>query len=477
MEVIELSSNLLTGTIPKQTSQFLRLASLRISQNYLEGGLPEVLGTYPELKLIDLSLNRLSGPLLPCLFNSTKLTELNLSRNNFSGLLPIQESSSSSSLNLSLSSLDLSDNCLSGSLPLGLRRFQGLQYLNLSKNSFDGSIPDDFPSGLKEFNVSLNNLSGVVPENLRKFPDSAFHPGNSLLSIPTSPLSPKEDPNLRLKDRGSRRRTATKISLIAGLIGGFIVLALLCFIVYYSKHRKIKTGYLKGNVAKKGFPPNENLSSAGALAPNKIVELPNQSPPAQPVPTPSVTKSPGDFGPRRRDEVLCSPISLPSSSLPSKGQHFSETPTPLRVCSPDKLDGDLHLFDVSPPFTAGELSRAPAEVIGRSCHGALYRARLDSGQLLAVKWLREGIAKGRKDFAREVRKLCSIKHPNLVSLQGYYWGPQEHEKLIISKYISGASLDLYLHGKHLPSLQFGFSIMCQISIFCKLKLCLKIFVN
>lgn len=459
VEVIELSSNSLTGTFPMQTSQFLRLTSLKISRNYLEGVLPEILGTYPELKLVDLSLNGLSGTLLPSLFNSTKLTELNLSGNNFSGPLPIQENPGSSQ-NLSLSSLDLSNNSLSGSLPREIGRFRDLQYLDLSKNSFGGSIPDDFPDGLKGFNVSLNNLSGIVPENLRRFPDSAFHPGNSLLSLPTSPSSPKEGPNLRLRDRGSRVKTAIKIGLTAGLIGGFSVIALLCFIVYYSKHRKeTKTDNLKGNAAKTDYPLNEDLSTASALAPNKILELPDQSPSAQALPTSSVVKSPDDFGPGRREELLSSPI---SSSSPSKGQLFSETATPLRVCSPDKLDGDLHLFDVSPPFTAGELSRAPAEVIGRSCHGTLYKARLDSDRFLAVKWLREGIAKGRKDFAREVRKLGSIKHPNLVSLLGYYWGPREHEKLIISSYVNGASLDLHLHGKVPSSLCFSLTIMCQV---------------
>ncbi|KAK4768601.1 hypothetical protein SAY87_003742 [Trapa incisa] len=143
--------NSLAGAFLKQTSQFLRLASLRISQNLVEGELPDVLGTYPELKHIDLNHNRFSGPPLPILFNSTKLTELSLSHNNFSGPLPIDE------------------NCTSS----------------------------------MNFSLPLLDLSGVVPKNLRRFPDSTFHPGNALLSFPTSPSSPKERPNLRFKDHGS----------------------------------------------------------------------------------------------------------------------------------------------------------------------------------------------------------------------------------------------------------------------------------
>ncbi|PQP92680.1 putative inactive receptor kinase [Prunus yedoensis var. nudiflora] len=38
----------------------------------------------------------------------------------------------------------------------------------------------------------------------------------------------------------------------------------------------------------------------------------------------------------------------------------------------------------------------------------MEQSMLDSGHVSAVKWLREGIAKGRKEFAREVKKLGNI---------------------------------------------------------------------
>ncbi|KAJ6403174.1 hypothetical protein OIU84_015152 [Salix udensis] len=72
---------------------------------------------------------------------------------------------------------------------------------------------------------------------------------------------------------------------------------------------------------------------------------------------------------------------------------------------------------------------------------------------MAIKWLKEGIAKGKKDFAREVKKLGSIRHPNLVSLQGYYWGPRDHEKMIISKYVDAPCLAFYLQESEPRKLQ------------------------
>jgi hypothetical protein len=143
-----------------------------------------------------------------------------------------------------------------------------------------------------------------------------------------------------------------------------------------------------------------------------------------------------------KDSAQSSMPSLISSSPDARAHHQSI----LRVHSPDKLVGDLHLFDNSVSFTAEELSRAPAEIIGRSCHGTSYKATLDNEYVLTVKWLKEGFAKSKKEFSREIKKLGSVKHPSLVSLRGYYWGPKEHERTIISDYVDATSLSTYLSG-------------------------------
>ena len=151
--------------------------------------------------------------------------------------------------------------------------------------------------------------------------------------------------------------------------------------------------------------------------------------------------------------MTASPLSISSSAntSPSNLQQLSDYPSPLKVCSPDKLAGNLQLFDSSVRFNSEELSCAPAEVVGMSCHGKLYKAVLRSGHILAWKWLKEGIANGSKEFSREARKLGNIRHPSLVSLQGYYWGPKDHEKLLISNYVDAPCLALCLHGILLSS--------------------------
>ncbi|KAL7152025.1 hypothetical protein ABFS83_04G070000 [Erythranthe nasuta] len=409
IEIIDLSSNELTGSLPNQTSQFLRLTSLRISNNSLEGILTPVLGTYPELENVDFSLNKLTGSLPPTLFTSTKLTDVNLSSNNFSGTIPISDAAGPPQ-NYSLASLDLSNNELTGILPNELGRFRSIVFLDLSKNLLEGGIPDDLSETMKGFNVSYNNLSGVVPQSLQRFTSSSFRPGNYYLTLPNEASSTKGGNNISLKGHNSRLKSAIRAALIAGLVGGVSVIVILTLMIYCRVNREGNKSTPRETGGKKV------LSSAGVESAAQSGDV-----------LPAVT-SPKDTESRMKTEILTSENN-----------------------APEKLAGDLNIFDSSLKLTPEELSSAPAEAIGMSCHGTLYKAVLPSGQVLAVKLLKEGIAKGRKEFAREAKKLGNIRHPNLVSLQGFYWGPREHEKLIISKYVDAPCLALYLHDSAGPT--------------------------
>ncbi|XP_048326707.2 receptor-like protein EIX1 [Ziziphus jujuba] len=86
---LDLSSNKLTGEIPRQLTTLQGLISLNLSGNFLKGRIPDCIGNMVWLESLDLSRNRLSGNIAPSISSLTYLSYLNLSYNNLSGKIPL----------------------------------------------------------------------------------------------------------------------------------------------------------------------------------------------------------------------------------------------------------------------------------------------------------------------------------------------------------------------------------------------------
>lgn len=500
LEVLDLSSNNLTGSISNWTL-FQRLTLLNFRNNSLVGSMPIELGTSPRLATLDLSSNKLDGRLPASLFKSQTLTNLNMSGNHLNGRIPIGASGTGELLalpsSLPIEVLDLSDNSLTGNLPsdvgnLGrlrllnlarnqmsgdlpseLNKIDGLEYLDLSNNNFNGKIPDKLSSRLEVFNVSYNDLEGTVPENLRHFPDSSFHPGNNLLILPGGSSADHKLPDEidgRAKHHSSK--SSIRIAIIVASVGAAVMIAFVLLAYYRAQHHDFRRqsgfdGQTAGRDARLGrftrpslfkfhteeLPPTSLSFSNDHLLPSNSRSLsgPLESSTEtveRVLPEGSATGS-TYVNPNVQDNrpATSGRKSSPGSPIASSPRFVDtfEQPVILDVYSPDRLAGELFFLDASLTFTAEELSRAPAEVLGRSSHGTLYKATLDNGHMLTVKWLRVGLVKNKKEFAKEVRKIGSIRHPNVVSLRAYYWGPREQERLVLADYIQGDSLALHLY--------------------------------
>ncbi|RAL49809.1 hypothetical protein DM860_002100 [Cuscuta australis] len=458
VEYLDLSQNRLYGAIPEDTAQFIRLHHLNLSRNALNSSLPNVITQFPKLTQLDLSFNQLTGPLLTALLILPNLEELHLQHNSFSGAIGFSPPPSGGSnlhvLDLShnrfsglfpvglgsfltrLQVVDVSENDLSGSLPSSIGDIVGLSSLDVSHNRFTGPLPTNLPTDtLQRFNASFNGFSGTVPENLRKFPLSSFYPGNSDLDFPNGRPGSAQSPYGSHKKKPIK--TLIKVVIIVACVVTLLVSVSICFLLcYIHKTRRNKDVHLQA------IPNPSDFSRREGAAGNVVVSA---------------------------DDIVTSRKGMPSHIIspdekmmglsPSKTSHFSWSPDSrdsyaaenfarLDVSSPDRLAGELYFLDDVITFTPEELSRAPAEVLGRSSHGTSYKATLDNGLLLTVKWLREGVAKQRKEFAKEAKKFANIRHPNVVGLRGYYWGPTQHEKLILSDYISPGSLASFLRDRH-----------------------------
>ncbi|WOK98944.1 receptor-like protein 12 [Canna indica] len=88
MTTIDLSNNRLSGPIPEELGNLHELQSLNLSRNYLTGKIPEQIGKIRQLETLDLSRNHLSGAIPSSLATLNFLSVLNLSYNNISGRIP-----------------------------------------------------------------------------------------------------------------------------------------------------------------------------------------------------------------------------------------------------------------------------------------------------------------------------------------------------------------------------------------------------
>ncbi|XP_019199096.1 PREDICTED: receptor-like protein 12 [Ipomoea nil] len=88
LKLIDLSSNLLVGDIPKEFSNLHGLISLNLSRNQLTGKINREIGQMEMLESLDLSHNQLSGEIPVSLGGLSFLQILDLSNNNLSGKIP-----------------------------------------------------------------------------------------------------------------------------------------------------------------------------------------------------------------------------------------------------------------------------------------------------------------------------------------------------------------------------------------------------
>ncbi|XP_030928017.1 receptor-like protein 7 [Quercus lobata] len=185
LTILDLSINQITGEIPSWIWKLNNLLNLNLSDNLLRGPLHNLPSTL-SLSILDLSSNKLQGQ-LPTLPPSA--IYLDLSRNNFTSFIPAGILSSLSVASL----LYLSNNHLSGSIPVSICNAPYLQVLDLHNNFLNGTIPqcfygmtetlgvldlrrnklggnlsDSFPvnCGLLTLNLNGNLLEGVVPKSL-----------------------------------------------------------------------------------------------------------------------------------------------------------------------------------------------------------------------------------------------------------------------------------------------------------------------
>jgi Leucine-rich repeat (LRR) protein len=162
LRVLHLGANRLTGTIPDSMAQLAMLEIIDMQNNHCTGAIPPSLGQLTQLRVLVLGSNQLQGA-IPQNWTAAAHTVrvLHLHENSLSG--PIPEALGFMPL---LLSLNLSSNGLTGAVPASFQQLGSLQVLMLHKNQLRGTITELFsPSqaNLSTVQLSGNQLTSTLP--------------------------------------------------------------------------------------------------------------------------------------------------------------------------------------------------------------------------------------------------------------------------------------------------------------------------
>ncbi|XP_024992324.1 probably inactive leucine-rich repeat receptor-like protein kinase At3g28040 [Cynara cardunculus var. scolymus] len=401
LQSLDLSANRLTGDIPAEIGLNSRLRYLNLSWNNFETKMPPELGYFQNLTVLDLRNGAFHGFIPADLCDSGSLGILQLDGNSFTGSIP-DDIGNCSSLYL----LSVSHNSLSGSIPRSMSLLKKLKILKLEYNQLSGEIPPELGGleNLLSVNISYNRLQGRLPTGgiFQSLQQSSLE-GNlgicsPLLKGPCKMNVPKPlvlDPfaygNENGRHQGGRGGEGADQSSRS-----------------LRHHRFLSVSAIIAILA-------AIMISIGVL----VISLLNISA-------------------RRRLAFVDNAIESCSSSSRS---------------GPSLSMGRLVWFDskTDPNWVVSpESFLKKAAEIGEGVFGSVYKASLGeengSDNILAIKNLVvSNMIQYPEDFDREVRVLGRVRHPNLVSLKGYYWTPKL--QLLVTDYVPNGSLQTKLHDR------------------------------
>ncbi|PIN06299.1 Serine/threonine protein kinase [Handroanthus impetiginosus] len=145
---------------------------------------------------------------------------------------------------------------------------------------------------------------------------------------------------------------------------------------------------------------------------------------------------------RRRNERSALPARARNFALPEPNSAPDAALSSIAVDESATFDPSLNhvsmqeLVDVT-----GNFSRDL--IIGDGSFGLVYKARLNSGPVVAVKKLSPDAFQGLREFRAEMETLGKIRHPNIVKILGYCatgW-----DRVLIYEFIEKGSLDQWLY--------------------------------
>ncbi|KAK7372245.1 hypothetical protein VNO80_05619 [Phaseolus coccineus] len=517
-----MNNNSLSGKIPPQLSSLGSLLHLLLDNNKLTGDLPSELSEMPSLKILQLDNNNFGGNSIPHSYaNMSKLIKLSLRNCNLQGPIPdlstiprltyldlsfnqFNESIPTNKLSDNITTIDLSNNDLIGTIPSYFSRLPRLQKLSIANNSLNGSVPstiwlDRILNGSEMLHLDMQrnqftSISGStnLPPNvtlwlegnpmcsnnnsLAQFcgseSDSSIN-GNFSVSCPTQACPPPYEytvdcfcaaplvVNYRLKSPAFSD-FRTYMNAFQSMMSRGLKIHIIQF--HINKFEWEEGPRLGMNL--KLFPMYVDDNSSHVFNTSEVLRLRNLFLDFD-LPTNDL------FGPfELLDFILLDPyrdvtVTSPSSGI-SKGAlagivlgaiafvvTFSAIVTilVLRLRLRDtpskrtkatrvsiKIEGIRSFYYEEMQAATNNFSDSAR--IGQGGYGRVFKGVLPDGTVVAIKRAQEGSLQGEKEFLTEIELLSRLHHRNLVSLIGYC--DEEGEQILVYEYMPNGTLKDHL---------------------------------
>ncbi|PWZ24811.1 LRR receptor-like serine/threonine-protein kinase ERECTA [Zea mays] len=392
LHYLELNDNLLTGFIPPDLGKLTELFELNLANNNLIGPIPENLSSCANLISFNAYGNKLNGTIPRSFHKLESLTYLNLSSNHLSGALPIEVARMRN-----LDTLDLSCNMITGSIPSAIGKLEHLLRLNLSKNNVAGHIPAEFGNlrSIMEIDLSYNHLSGLIPQEVGMLQNLI------LLNVSYNHLYGTVP-----TDNNFSRFSPDSFLGNPGLCG-------------YWLHSASCTQLSNAEQMKRSSSAKASMFAAiGVGAVLLVIMLVILV-------------------------VICWPHNSPvlkdvSVNKPDNLASASNNIHPKLVIL--HMNMALYVYDDIMRMTE---NLSEKYIIGYGASSTVYRCDLKNCKPIAIKKLYAHYPQSLKEFETELETVGSIKHRNLVSLQGYSLSPSGN--LLFYDYMENGSLWDILH--------------------------------
>ncbi|KAK9079701.1 hypothetical protein SSX86_001374 [Deinandra increscens subsp. villosa] len=450
LELLDLGSNLFTGIPPFRVIESANLSYFNISYNRFEPQIHVVETCSESLEVFDVAGNGFLGEIpMSVVRECSGLKVINMGYNRLNGEIPVEISSLKR-----LTVVKLGNNSINGEIPEEFGSIELLQVLDLHNLDLEGGIPDSLSNCrfLLELDVSGNSLQGKIPEtfyNMSYLRILDLHRNNLSGAIP-SPL-------------GNLSKIQT-LDLSENSLSGIIPFSLtnLSNLNYFNVSYNNLSGQIPSfpiqNFNSSVFSHNPGL--CGAPLDRSCSGDATNSESRRPKLSASTIVAIVAASLILIGVCLITVMNMKARRRRRENEAMIIESTPLASSESNVIVGKLVLFSKSLPSKYEDWEAGTRALLDKDCFigtgtiGSVYKADFESGISIAVKKLKNlGRIKNQDEFEQEIGVLGSLRHPNLVIFQGYYWSSSM--QLILTDFTSNGNLYDNLHGVGYPGTSSG----------------------